>query len=351
MSPDIWGSVIKDFDNEVRKSFVKLLGSNVELSERQKLQLEWPMREGGFGLRSAASLAPLAYFAHHVEVAPRIREMGLRQGWEIKAPVGMDTVIRRVRELSQAHQVLVDGLQAGWLLPDAKANAPFWEWFGDLSGDGPLISSLAARDAKLAAAISQDRRLRRVQRLVSGALGAEVGAKLKAGATEEERARLNVLRGCNLAVSAIPEVEEWQMREVDWRIMAMLRLGIPVFDVHAVPGRQCKCGFQFSPENLNGHLLSCHKFTKARVERHNDIARAIRDSVEKLGVPVRLEPAHFRSHPDARNGRSDLEFAFPRQMHLETDVGCLSSQTIGAEGSCVPRGGADTGGAAEMTGA
>ena len=62
VSPDIWG-VIKDFDNEVRKSFVKLLGSNVELSERQKLQLEWPMREGGFGLRSAASLAPLAYFA------------------------------------------------------------------------------------------------------------------------------------------------------------------------------------------------------------------------------------------------------------------------------------------------
>ena len=320
VSPDIWGDVIRDFDSEVRKAFVRLLGSSVELSERQTLQLEWPMREGGFGLRSAASLAPLAYFAHHVEVAPLIREMSVRRGWEIAVPVGMDAAVQRVRELSEAHQVVVDGLQAGWLLPDVKAQAPFWEWFGDLSVNGPLVTALAGHDAKLAAAISQDGRLRRVQRLVSGALGAEVGSKLKEGATEEDRARLNVLRGCNLAVSAIPEVEEWQMREVDWRIMALLRLGVPVFDVHAVPRQQCKCGFRLSPENLNAHLLSCHKFTKARVERHNDIARAIRDSVEKLGVPVRLEPAHFRSHPEARNGRSDLEFAFPRQMHLETDV-------------------------------
>ena len=60
ISPFIWMGVIQDFDSEVRQAFMTILGT--KMSQRQCLQLEWPMREGGFGLRSAESLAPAGLF-------------------------------------------------------------------------------------------------------------------------------------------------------------------------------------------------------------------------------------------------------------------------------------------------
>jgi len=221
--------VLRDYDNVIKLAFQRL--ANIQVNISMWTQVTLTTRMGGFGLVSAADLAPSAFLASRALVhglAVKIRGCSLQTtlhdaalaAWEKQVPAG-----QRVEDAKR---------QKSWFQPVLNASkAALQEQHND---------------------------------------AADV-ARLHGVACPGAGAWLNALPSSTLGLLLSAE---------EFRIATTLRLGAPVSSAHA-----CVCGTVADERGL--HAFVCPRL-QSRHARHADCNAVIRRAFQAAHIPTTLEP-------------------------------------------------------------
>jgi hypothetical protein len=113
MPPSVIRNLTKAFDKKVQTAFESIIGvEHGSLTVDQGLQLGLPVSGAGFGIRRNEDLSPLAYVAHHAEIAVHVNEACENiLDWRRCHPLGCKCV------LSASAPWLVSSHRTDWRIP------------------------------------------------------------------------------------------------------------------------------------------------------------------------------------------------------------------------------------------
>jgi hypothetical protein len=254
--------------------------------------------QGGFGLPSAASLAPAAYLAGAactLSEAPAFAVV-----WDESVPLPPDSPsflaindsIRRIdTEERRLASIIGDPIRVQQVQPSVvPANAAtfvahFRSYFP------PSIQHAISHRSNV---LSHLARLKQAERL-----GGEAGQIARA------RWAALTVRGSSLWLQVLPTDPRLTLSDVDWRWSAWLRLGKALPPV--VPGC-CRCELREPDPQGAWHALTCPASTEARIARHNSVLLTIAYFSRLLLLYPRVEPTELCADDDRR---PDIQLDLP----------------------------------------
>ncbi|CAI7838273.1 unnamed protein product [Closterium sp. NIES-53] len=222
--------LLSSWDSTIFSHFSQLLGSEYwnptsEQSTSARLQASLPIRLGGFGIRSSASIAPLSYLCSWAQAVSTLSTHFITDGAPLFRPyVTTDSINLLDPSISSTMSMLPQ---------DIRDRFPSW----------PVLQS--GYPPKLFTHLSQH-------------LEADLLEKFRATVTSPLRlARLTSLQGPHAGdwLTVAPSSPHMQLSETEWRIAAAIRLGLPL--PHLSSSLTCTCNSPFTDPSIHSHVLRC----------------------------------------------------------------------------------------------
>jgi len=252
---------LDSFDSLLRNGLSKII--NIQVDDIAWIQASLPVRDGGLGIRSVASLAPSAFLA------------------SAAATLGLQTAI--LRNCNLPEDLTMQATMAIW---SSKYNQP-----------APVENLTQSQKSWDIISIQADKNT------------------VTASFTDPQN-------NARIAAVSAPHASDWlsampitacglRLDDEAIRIAVALRLGVPICEPHL-----CHCGSQVNA--MGTHGLSCKKGT-GRMSRHQLINDITFRAATKAGVPVIKEPAGL-SRTDGKRPDGVTLFPWREGRSLAWDV-------------------------------
>ena len=282
-----------DFDKRILQTALRLLQIDpVQLSQVASTLLRLPLRSGGLGLRSTASVAPAAYLAsiaasaHSIASVPRPRGPALHSA------------------------SLLEHLKFSFGRLEVKNQNP------NLAVKLPTPSRFLPHFLKQSP--------QHLQRTITTQLDKRLLSSLHDLQSPKLTAHLTSLaqRSASLWLSTIPSRPEFVLHNDHFRLAARLRLSLPPC---SGPPNSCACGRSPLPVD---HFLCCKLFRRRAVtDRHDSIANFLHHFLLDSGVVSELEPSASRRQTWDRRLRPDLRVYLDQKLLLDVSIAHASADS------------------------
>lgn len=270
-APHIVLPAAERFDEFIQQALCHIggLGPYTELPESAVAQSTLPLRRGGLGLRSAASVVQAAYSAGAIAAAQHMSRIG-----HAETPAS-----RRLELLRQSVSAQVEVLEAR--CPKI------------LKALDHSSLTIAATNEIVGAGLN-------LQHVLTAAGDALLASKLVATADDPNKARLHAVAAPYAASKfrTIPSERRLAISDADFSVALKMHLGLPVAD--DVP-EVCACGDDMAHDHHHG--LSCKHLGKLKIARHDQVVNTLSQLMNRVGAISRPEP---RQELKGSNKRPDL---------------------------------------------
>ena len=312
---------LDDFDAMIRDAMLDALGITLqEWSDYRHLdtQLVLPTKLGGYGIRSAAHDAHVAYFAALAEVAGDLLMDAAKYG-------DADTHTRTEMEMQRAyywmleHGVAPDGVHVpdlSTLRPDETMWSKFLHFYAE-------------------------RTVRRLQKWLCKQIDRHKFQRMQntltEGGPEAKRVRDRIATIVNDPMQlqntfmVLAELEDGTVvptPDEAFTVAARVRGGLHPVPQHTLPP-ECACGVEHATHAM--HTLACRVRGGARIQAHDSLARCVGRVAESAGVSMQTEGANdYQAIFTAHGKRPDrtLFCSNNRVLVLDFSITGMSTQTL-----------------------
>lgn len=302
MSPAAAEAHAAEYDGEVLRIAHTLVGIREVDGDHYDEQLRSPTKFDGFGLLSAARIAPAAYLAgaectlrsSPVFSAVWSGAVELEPSWHITTAI--EDALRRISAVeagfvSRCDPETVAEVSASILPARAAAFVTHFK----AHPPGPIQSAIIHRITTL----SHNARMK-----AAGEGGVQARAELARLQALKEKESSRWLR-------VLPTDAGLRLTDSQWQTSAQLRLGIfrAAYGAEALP-----CEHERAAANDGWHALVCIKRSGTAINaRHNAVVRLLADAAALLKIPARVEPYNLCDDDDHR---PDIQLDLPEYTLL-----------------------------------
>lgn len=258
LPPHITQPALQEFDRFVLDELRKILDLNPSLPLAAQKQLRLPMRLTGFGYRSIAALANIAFYSSSTAAAPATKSV-------LNTPAAANTPM--VRALEAAHAVIV---RQGGTDTEGVFSAPY-------QGFRTLLDAKVPPRTK-------------VQKLLTAQKEQQDFNEWFAALASHDQTRVRAINkpGTMLWVHALPTNQHLRMTNAETQLAYRFFLGLPSAD--RLPSN-CACGALLTTT----HAHSCHYNRNRSVrERHDQIVETVAYISRMLEFSCRIEPYEYQ---------------------------------------------------------
>jgi hypothetical protein len=271
LNPAVTAAACRRFDSFVDQYLLHVLNDS---GPRPPVEMFFPLKQGGIGIRHMSEVAPLAYLSSLIQCYQSgqfdiVRVIDAQYGHSVI------TALDKVGTMLSANGYSFKSC-AGDIRP---VRSDHWEDFIEVFRSDPDRIQVTQHDLTV-----------QLDKICYSKLTPEVQARLYLSAPD---------RGF---LTCKTESRDFQLTNSEISTHLRIRYGLPPLSVEASDPATalCECG---EVENYFDHVSSCRHYRGGVSQRHNEVVDAIAHFARLNGIRTKVEPIHDnggfgRSHPD-----------------------------------------------------